>query len=50
MKFVTHSYKHADIILQDPKHRASFDEIIEVMSSLTDEELKAKHLSRKNSG
>ena len=50
MKFVTHSYKHADIILQDPKHKASFDEIVDVISSLTDEELKAKHLSRKGSG
>lgn len=50
MKFVTHPYKHADIVLADPRHKKDFDEIIEVISSITDEELKSRHLLRKNNG
>lgn len=50
MKFVTHSYKHADIVLADPRHKKDLDEILEVISSITDEELKSKHLVRKNGG
>jgi hypothetical protein len=50
MKFLTHSYKHADIVLADPRHKKDLDEIIEVISSITDEELKSRHLSRKNNG
>lgn len=50
MKFVTHPYKHADIVLADPRHKKDFDEIIEVISSITDEELKSRHLLRKNGG
>jgi hypothetical protein len=50
MKFITHSYKHADIVLADPRHKKDFDEIIEVISSITDEDLKSRHLLRKNHG
>lgn len=50
MKFVTHSYKHADIVLADPRHKKDLDEILEVISGITDEDLKSKHLARKNSG
>lgn len=50
MKFVTKSYKHADIVLADPRHKGLYDEVIAVISSLTDEELKAKHLSRMRGG
>lgn len=50
MKFKTHPYKHADIVLADQRHKKDFDEIIEVISSITDEELKSRHLIRKNGG
>lgn len=50
MKFKTHPYKHADIVLADPRHKKDFDEIIEVISNITDEELKSVHMSRKNAG
>lgn len=50
MKFTTYSYKHADIVLANDKHKKDFDEIIEVISSISDEDLKTRHLSRKNNG
>lgn len=50
MKFVYSSYKHADIVLNNEKHKKDFDDIIEVISSITDEELKSRHLSKKNNG
>lgn len=50
MKFVTHPYKHADIVLADSRHKKDFDEILEVITSITDDELKASHLAKKDSG
>lgn len=50
MKFVTYPYKHADIVLADQRHKKNLDEIIEAITSLSDDELKARHLSRKNKG
>ena len=50
MKFTTYPYKSADIILNNEKHKETFDEIVEVISSITDEELKNHHLSKKNKG
>lgn len=50
MKYVLHSYKHADIVLADPRHKKDYDDIIEIITSLTDEELKARHQTRKNLG
>ncbi len=50
MKFITHSYKHADIVLANEKHKKDFDEIIEVISNITDDELKSRHLLQKNNG
>lgn len=50
MRFTTYPYKHADIVLADPRHKKDFDEIAEVISSITDEDLKAYHLARKNGG
>lgn len=50
MKFITHSHKHADIILASDKHKKDFQDIISVIESLSDEELKTKHLTRKNGG
>ena len=50
MKFITHPYKHADIVLASDKHKKDYDEIVEIISSITDEELKSHHLSKKNNG
>lgn len=50
MKYITHSYKNADIVLADQRHKKDFDDIIEVISSITDEELKNRHLARRNRG
>ncbi|MFA6094610.1 MAG: BglII/BstYI family type II restriction endonuclease [Candidatus Paceibacterota bacterium] len=50
MKFTTHPYKHADIVLADPRHKKDLDDILEVISSISDEELKTRHLLRKNNG
>lgn len=50
MRFVTHAYKHADIVLADPRHNADLNDIVEVISSVTDEDLKTRHLLRKNNG
>lgn len=50
MKFVTHSYKHADIVLNDPRHWKYYEQIIEVINSISDEDLKKHHRSKKNAG
>jgi len=50
MKFKSHAYKHADIVLNDPRHKKDLDDIVEVIGSITDEDLKARHLARKNLG
>jgi len=50
MKFVTHSYRHADIVLADPRHWEFYKEIIEVLNSISDEDLKTNHASKKNNG
>ena len=50
MKFITHSYKHADIVLADDRHKKDYQEIIEVISSITDEELLTHHLAKKDNG
>lgn len=50
MKFITYPYKHADIVLADSRHKPFYDEVVSAISSLTEEELKAKHLSRSNNG
>ena len=48
MKFISYSYKHADIVLNDSRHIDLYKEITDVISSITDEELKNKHLSKNN--
>lgn len=50
MKFVTHAHRNADIVLADPRHKKDLDDIIEVIESITDDELKARHQTRKNLG
>lgn len=50
MRFISHPYKHADIVLADQRHKTNYDEIIEVISSITDQELIHRHLLRKNNG
>jgi hypothetical protein len=50
MRFVTTSYRHADIVLNDERHRGKYQEVIEVIESISDDDLKSRHLSRKNGG
>lgn len=50
MKFVTHSYKHADIVLNDGAKKPIFEEVIAAIESITDEDILNEHLSRPRSG
>ncbi len=50
MKFISHPYKHADIVLNDPRHKKDLDDIVEVIESITDDDLKNRHLKRANLG
>ncbi len=50
MKFKTYSYRNADIVLSNELHKNYLEEITGVIHSISDEELKKYHLSRKNSG
>jgi len=50
MKFVTHPYKHADIVLADPRHRKDYEDIVDAIASITDSDLITRHQLRKNKG
>lgn len=50
MEFIQSPHKFADNILNDPIRKEQFAEIIDAIESITDEELKAHHLAKRNSG
>lgn len=50
MRFVSHSHKHADIVLADGSRKSLYDEILGAIQDISDEELRTVHLSRKNGG
>lgn len=45
MKYCTHSYRHGETILKDEKHAVLYYEVLDAIDSISDEELKEKHLS-----
>jgi hypothetical protein len=45
MLFKVHSFRNGETILKDERHRKVYDEVIRVLDSVTDEELKEKHRS-----
>lgn len=45
MKYETYSHRNGETILKDEAHAAVYHEVLSVIDSVTDEELKAKHLS-----
>lgn len=50
MRFISHSHHHADNVLNDPRRRHLYEEVIEAITSLSDNELLTKHRSRPNGG
>lgn len=45
MRFITHSYRHGEAILRESQFLSIYNEVTAVISNVTDEDLKAKHLS-----
>lgn len=45
MKFVTHSFRHAEVILNEPEFKNQYNELIDVIDGITDDDLIEKHLS-----
>jgi hypothetical protein len=50
MDYITHSYKHAETVLNDEAHMADYKQILEIVSEVSDEEIKLRHLARRNLG
>jgi hypothetical protein len=50
MDYQIYSYRHGEIILQEPQFKPIYDEVLDVISSVTDAELKGLHQSRINGG
>jgi hypothetical protein len=46
MKFVTYPFRHADVILQQPEFKKHYDEIIEIITSVSDDEIIQKFNKR----
>jgi Restriction endonuclease BglII len=45
MRFITHSYRHGEAILRESQFLSIYNEVVAVISNVTDEDLKSKHLS-----
>jgi hypothetical protein len=45
MNFVNYSFRHAEVIFQEPEFSEQFEEIIQIISDITDDELIEKHRS-----
>lgn len=45
MEFVTHSFRHAEVILHEPEFIDQYKEILNILSNISDEDLINKHLS-----
>ncbi|MGQ2982413.1 BglII/BstYI family type II restriction endonuclease [Flavobacterium sp.] len=45
MNFINHSFRHAEVIFQEPEFREQFEEIIQIIVDITDDDLIARHQS-----
>lgn len=45
MRFTTHSFREGDVISQQPDFRAIYNEIVEAISSITDDDLRSAHVA-----
>lgn len=50
MRYITHAFRHADVILQEEEFRAEYEEIIQIIDNLTDERVVERHNSYKTLG
>ncbi len=45
MNFVNYSFRHAEVIFQEPEFREQFEELIQIISDISDDDLIARHRS-----
>jgi hypothetical protein len=45
MRFITHSFRHSEAILREPQFLPAYEEVKEILTGLTDNDLKEKHSS-----
>lgn len=50
MEYRLHPHKHANAVFNDPRIKPLFDEVLEAIESISDDNLRATHVARKNSG
>ncbi|WP_312767681.1 BglII/BstYI family type II restriction endonuclease [Epilithonimonas sp.] len=48
MEFVTHSFRHAEVILHEPEFKDQYNELMTIICDITDEDIIAKHNSYAN--
>tara|TARA_B100001564_G_scaffold269180_1_gene230780 strand:- start:546 stop:734 length:189 start_codon:yes stop_codon:yes gene_type:complete len=45
MNYIHHSFRHAEVILNQPEFKTDFEEIHNAIINITDEDIISKHLS-----
>ncbi len=45
MNYITHSFRHADVILREPQFRQQYDDLLAVLDNVTEAEIIDKHQS-----